>query len=185
VQRYGQDGEPRNGLALLDGFEGQVRAVIDKHHLVPFGEYLPFPRLFAALGAVLPMICYEAIFPQDVRRVDRPRAILHLTNDAWFGRRAGPQQHLALARLRAAETGLPVLRAANTGVSAAIDARGTVLAALPLGEAGHVDAPLPAALPPTVYARIGDGLAMWSIALIATLLLLVRPNPVVARGDPT
>jgi apolipoprotein N-acyltransferase len=131
------------------------------------------------------MICYEAIFPQDVRRVDRPRAILHLTNDAWFGTRAGPQQHLALARLRAAETGLPLLRAANTGVSAAIDARGRVLASLPLGAAGHLDAAVPAALPPTLYARVGDVLPLLAIALAATLCLLRRAKPVVARRDPT
>jgi apolipoprotein N-acyltransferase len=78
------------------------------------------------------------------------------TNDAWFGTLSGPYQHLSLARLRAAEFGLPVLRAANTGISAVIDARGRVLAQLPLGVHGHLDAVLPAALPPTPYARWGD-----------------------------
>jgi hypothetical protein len=82
--------------------------------------------------------------------------MVHVTNDAWFGTFSGPWQHLALARLRAAEQGLPVLRAANTGVSAVIDARGRVLDALPLGEAGYLDARLPPPLPPTVYARMGD-----------------------------
>jgi apolipoprotein N-acyltransferase len=192
AQRYGEDGAPRNSLALLVG--GQAAAVIDKHHLVPFGEYLPFPRAFATLGVgplaatlagtyrpgpgpvalelpgigrALPMICYEAIFPQYLRRIERPRLLLHLTNDAWFGTRIGPQQHLALARLRAAESGLPLLRAANTGVSAAIDARGRVLAALPLGKSGHLDAPLPAALPPTPYAATGD----WPALALLTLAL--------------
>jgi apolipoprotein N-acyltransferase len=114
---------------------------------------------------VLPLICYEAIFPQDLRRTERPVAIVHLTNDAWFGAGAGPRQHLALARLRAAESGLPVLRAANTGISAAIDARGAVTAMLALGAEGHLDAPLPAALPATPYLATGD----WP-ALLITLL---------------
>ena len=163
AQRYDAGGSPRNAAVLLDGPDGAVAAVHDKHRLVPFGEFLPLPRLFDLLGAgpiaqnlagtfaagdgpalidlpgvgpVLPLICYEAIFPQDVRAVARPRAIVHLTNDAWFGTRVGPQQHLAITRLRAAESGLPILRAANTGVSAAIDARGRVLASLPLGRRG-------------------------------------------------
>ncbi|MEM7487815.1 MAG: apolipoprotein N-acyltransferase [Pseudomonadota bacterium] len=201
AQRYDEARQPRNALVVLTGAEGAVARIHDKHRLVPFGEYLPFPGLFEMVGVgpmaaqlagiyapgegpalidlpgvgpVLPMICYEAIFPQDIRRVDRPRAILHLTNDAWFGTRAGPQQHLALARLRAAETGLPLLRAANTGVSAAIDARGRVLAALPLGEASHLDAALPGALPPTVYARVGDAMAMLWLAALAALLLIRR-----------
>jgi apolipoprotein N-acyltransferase len=87
----------------------------------------------------------------------------HVTNDAWFGAFSGPWQHLALARLRAAEQGLPVLRAANTGVSAVIDARGNVLAALPLNEAGKLDARLPPPLPATPYARAGD----WPALLLA------------------
>jgi apolipoprotein N-acyltransferase len=108
------------------------------------------------LGRAFAMICYEAIFPGYIRQVDRPDWMVHLTNDAWFGSFSGPYQHLAIARLRAAEQGLPVLRAANTGVSAVIDARGRISAALPLNEAGFLDAALPAALPPTLYARTGD-----------------------------
>ncbi|MEM8851860.1 MAG: apolipoprotein N-acyltransferase [Pseudomonadota bacterium] len=211
AQRYGEDGRPRNSLVVLTGDGGEIDLVHDKHRLVPFGEYLPFPALFETfgigpmaaqlagiyapgagprlidlpgIGPVLPMICYEAIFPQDIRRVDRPRAILHLTNDAWFGTRAGPQQHLALARLRAAESGLPLLRAANTGVSAAIDARGDVLAALALGDQGHVDAALPGALPPTIYARVGDALAMLLLSALATLLFAVpRGNRLEPSSD--
>ncbi|MGB3556121.1 MAG: apolipoprotein N-acyltransferase, partial [Jannaschia sp.] len=202
VQRFDTHGAPRNALALLTGEAGEVAEVHDKHRLVPFGEYLPLPRVAAALGIgplaaqlagryaagegpalidipgvgpVLPMICYEAIFPQDIRAVPRPRAILHLTNDAWFGTFAGPRQHLALARLRAAESGLPLLRAANTGVSAAIDARGAVLAARALGETGHLDAALPPALPPTIYTRTGD----W--AVLAMLLSLGAPVVFSAR----
>jgi apolipoprotein N-acyltransferase len=192
AQRYALDGMPRNSLALLQGDGGRVEAVLDKHHLVPFGEYLPLPRLFSALGAgplaarlagtyrpgpgpalldlpdigrALPMICYEAIFPQYLWQVERPDLLLHLTNDAWFGTRVGPHQHLALARLRAAESGLPLLRAANTGISAVIDARGEVIAALPLGEAGRLDATLPPAMPPTLYVRTGDWLALGLLVL--------------------
>jgi apolipoprotein N-acyltransferase len=190
-----------NSLALL-GTGGGLIAVYDKHHLVPFGEYIPAgdflydrfgiaafaaqvgqgysaghgPRLMAVpgVGMAQPLICYEAVFPRLIRRAEGGRAdfLLQATNDAWFGRRAGPFQHLALARLRAVEFGLPVVRAANTGVSAVIDARGGIVTALPLDTAGHADAPLPAALAPTPYARSGEvpfllllglgaGLRMW------------------------
>ncbi|WP_299654035.1 apolipoprotein N-acyltransferase [uncultured Jannaschia sp.] len=199
VQRYGPDGHPRNSAALLEGPSGEVAAIHDKHRLVPFGEFLPMQGLFdlvgigplasrlagtfapgdgpalldaPGVGPVLPLICYEAIFPQDIARVDRPRAILHLTNDAWFGRRFGPQQHLALTRLRAAESGLPVLRAANTGISAAIDARGTVLASLPLQVHGHLDAALPPALPPTPYLATGDWAALITLFLLAACCVI-------------
>ncbi|GIT89954.1 apolipoprotein N-acyltransferase [Jannaschia pagri] len=202
VQRYDEAGAPRNGLAVLTGHGGTVETIYDKHRLVPFGEYLPLPGVAEALGfgalakqlagryapgpgprlidvpglgAVLPMICYEAIFPQDIRRVERPRAILHLTNDAWFGTYAGPAQHLALARLRAAESGLPLVRAANTGISAAINGRGEVLATLGLGRAGHLDVTLPPALPETVYVKTGD----WVVG--ATLVLLLIGLSVLGR----
>jgi len=173
-----------NSLAVLDP-EGFVRVVYDKHHLVPFGEYIPFGDVlydrfgisaFAAaqgqgytpgpgpmtldlgpLGRVMPLICYEAVFPQDLRMAGgRADWILHVTNDAWFGALSGPYQHLALARLRAVEQGVPVIRSANTGVSAVIDARGHVRAQIGLGEMGFLDAPLPPPLPPTLYAIWGE-----------------------------
>lgn len=151
-----------------------------KHKLVPFGEYvplrewLPLERLTNSLGDFTPgpgprtvalptiplvgmAICYEIIFPGHV--VDdtiRPDWIFNATNDAWFGTSIGPEQHLAAARMRAVEEGLPVLRAANTGISAIIDARGRVLASLGLEQTGVLDALLPSALPPTPYARFGD-----------------------------
>lgn len=194
AQRFDANRRPRNSLVMLSGKDGDVAEIHDKYRLVPFGEFLPFERAFEAigigafaanlaggyvagdgpvlidvpgLGRVLPLICYEAIFPQELRRLDRPRAILHLTNDAWFGTYAGPQQHLALAQLRAAESGLPLLRAANTGVSAAIDARGRVVASLGLGRAGHLDVELPATLPATPYIVTGD----WAIAAVLLMLL--------------
>jgi apolipoprotein N-acyltransferase len=154
---------------------------------VPFGEYIPFGDVmydwfglvaFAAqegngysagpgpavldlgpgLGKVLPLICYEAVFPQDLRAApERANWILQITNDAWFGEWTGPYQHLAQAQLRAVEQGLPFVRVANTGVSALIDARGRVVESLPLGEAGYLDVVLPGALAAPPYARWGEG----------------------------
>lgn len=175
-----------NSLAVI-GAGGRVTASYDKHHLVPFGEYIPFGDVmydlfglvaFAAqqgngyspgsgpavldlggdLGKALPLICYEAIFPQDLRAApERADWILQITNDAWFGTWSGPFQHLAQARLRAIEQGLPLVRVANTGVTAVIDARGRIVDSLPMGEAGYLDARLPGALPPTIYSRWGEG----------------------------
>ncbi len=184
-----------NTLVVLDE-SGEIAARYDKHHLVPFGEYMPFgsvtrilglqsfasrdgygysagpgPRLLdlGPLGRPLPLICYEAIFPQDVAGApDRPDWLLQITNDAWFGTFAGPQQHLAQARMRAIEQGLPMVRVANTGISAMIDAAGRVRAMLPLGQAGYLDRPLPPAHPPTPYARSGD----LPVALLLLLALL-------------
>lgn len=187
-----------NSLVLLDG-NGTVAGVYDKHHLVPFGEYVPLGNLAARLGLrgfaaqegdgyspgpgprtlpldgigqALPLICYEAVFPQDVTAApDRPDLLLQITNDAWFGAHSGPYQHLAQARMRAIEQGLPMVRVANTGISAMIDPLGRITQALPLGEAGFVDAALPAPLPPTLYARMGDGPV---VALILGLGLALR-----------
>lgn len=183
-----------NSLALLEGDAGALRAVYDKHHLVPFGEYVPLveallgegygglaarqlagyskgagPELmdFGAAGQVLPLICYEAVFPRHLRATARPDWVLQATNDAWFGQISGPFQHLAQARFRAIEMGLPVVRAANTGVSAVIDARGRMQASLGLGQAAVLDAPLPAADAPTVFARWGEA----PLAVLLTLLL--------------
>lgn len=194
-----------NSLAVLgrDALGApQVLAVYDKHHLVPFGEFIPGGDLAAdwlsipsfapkegygyspgtgpalldlgpGLGRVLPLICYEAVFAYFPRAVDRPAWMLQVTNDAWFGDRSGPFQHLALNRLRSIETGLPLVRVANTGVSAVVDARGRITASLALNVQGHLDAALPAALPPTPYARFGG----WPVAvlwLLGTLFLFRR-----------
>ena len=124
------------------------------------------------LGRALPLICYEGVFAQDLRAApNRADFILLITNDAWFGNFSGPYQHLAQARLRAVEQGLPVLRAANTGVSAVIDARGHVLRELPLNTAGQLTVAVPASLSPTVYSRTGDWPAL--IVLIVALAALV------------
>lgn len=172
-----------NALAVLDG-AGTAQQIYDKHHLVPFGEYIPFERVlsqfgiqglaqtsatgfgsgagpqlikFEALGRGLPLICYEAVFAHGVNAApERPDFLLQITNDAWFGQNAGPKQHLAQARMRAIEQGLPLMRAANTGISAMIDPQGRILASLPMNVAGYLDVPLPRPSAPTFYSRIGD-----------------------------
>ena len=175
--------------------EGGIAARYDKHHLVPFGEYLPYPWFFATIGfqklvpgagfepgpgpRVLdlpglprfsPLICYEMIFPDEVvPEGERPGWLLQVTNDAWFGASGGPQQHLAQARFRAIEQGLPVVRAANTGISAHIDAYGRVLDALALGRDGRLDFRLSAPLEPTLYARLGDWPALALALALAAL----------------
>ncbi|MGH1368362.1 MAG: apolipoprotein N-acyltransferase [Maritimibacter sp.] len=191
-----------NALAMFDP-KGAPAWVYRKFHLVPFGEYMPLGELagrfnihglaardgygFAAgagpkvfelpgrLGKVQPIICYEAIFPRDIRSApERPDWILQATNDGWFGNFAGPQQHLVQAQFRAIEMGLPVLRAANTGVTAVIDARGRVVESLPLGTSGFLDARLPMALPETVFARFGQGPVLVFLILFAFALVLPR-----------
>ena len=105
----------------------------------------------------LPLLCYEAIFPDEVRDAGRARGLaVNLTNDGWFGLSSGPYQHFEQARLRAIEQGLPLVRAANTGISAVVDPLGRIVGSLPLGTEGLLDAPLPKAIAPTVYARFGD-----------------------------
>jgi apolipoprotein N-acyltransferase len=119
------------------------------------------------------LICYETIFPGDVAAADgRPGWIVNLTNDGWFGISTGPYQHLQQARLRAIEEGLPVVRAANTGISAVIDPLGRIVARLGLGVEGVLDSSLPSAIAPTVYARSGDIPAR--IIVAAGLLFVIR-----------
>ena len=109
---------------------------------------------------MLPLICYEIIFPGDaVPRGERPGWLLNLTNDGWFGISSGPYQHFQQARVRAIEEGLPLVRAANTGISAVVDPLGRIIESLPLGTEGVLDAPLPRPIAPTLYARFGDGIA--------------------------
>jgi apolipoprotein N-acyltransferase len=183
----------------LDGL-GNIAQRFDKVHLVPFGEYNPFGSLLPAgalaasagnfeagegrrtwsldgLPAASPLICYEVIFPGEVVRSDGPRPgwLLNVTNDAWFGRSTGPYQHFANARLRAVEEGLPLVRAANTGISGVIDAYGRTVARLGLGQAGVVDAPLPkASADITPYARLGNITLLGLIALLLVPALVGR-----------
>jgi apolipoprotein N-acyltransferase len=185
-----------NSIYVID-HDGSVLSIYDKVHLVPFGEYLPFQDFLERLGlmqltkvaggfipgdrrrtmtaprapAFVPLICYEIIFPgAAVPAGERGSWMLNLTNDGWFGISAGPYQHFQQARLRAIEEGLPLVRAANTGISAVIDPLGRVIRSLPLGSEGVLDSTLPRPSPPTFYARFGDAPAG---ALIGIALLLV------------
>ncbi|MFL5284215.1 MAG: apolipoprotein N-acyltransferase, partial [Rhodopila sp.] len=174
--RFDAQNQPRNSLvAILP--DGTVGGLYDKWHLVPFGEYQPNwvpigiqvvpgggfargpgPRTLHVPGLppVGVLICYEAIFPsQAIDPADRPAWIVNVTNDAWFGNSTGPRQHLAAARLRAVEEGLPLLRAANTGISVGFDARGHEMARLGMQQTGFLPVRLPAALPAPIYARVG------------------------------
>jgi len=187
-----------NSLGVLDR-AGNILATYDKFHLVPWGEYVPWRRVFPFIDKLTPgsldfsagpgprtlhlpglppvgaLICYEVVFPgRVVDPGDRPAWLLNLTNDAWYGDSFGPYQHLVAARLRAVEEGLPLVRAANTGISAVIDPYGRIRASLGLGLAGVLDADLPAALPgPTLYARFGDAAPglLGLVAILATALL--------------
>lgn len=155
-----------NSIIVLSK-KGGVEALYDKHHLVPFGEYVPFRSILPidkithgqldfskgpgaktltlpGLGNVGPLICYEAIFPGEViDNKNPPNWLLNITNDGWFGASSGPYQHLTMARLRAIEEGIPLVRAANTGISALIDAVGSIRASLPLNQKGVMDISLP------------------------------------------
>lgn len=181
IDRASEERDVFNSVYAIDD-EGVIVAAYDKVHLVPFGEYLPARGLLEAMGLrsiaslpggftpgqrlrtlvtpgappVGPLICYEAIFSGAVTDPDdRPAWLLNLTNDGWYGGTPGPYQHLLQARVRAVEEGLPLVRAANTGISAIIDPRGRITASLGLRLAGVVDGDLPQALPPTPYGRWG------------------------------
>ncbi len=195
--RFDDAGRPRNSLFAL-GTGGLIEGIYDKWHLVPFGEYQPDwlptslqlvpgggfargpgPRTLhiPGLPAVGVLICYEAIFPsQVVDPNDRPDWMVNITNDAWFGNSAGPRQHLAAARFRAVEEGLPLLRAANTGISAAFDAKGHELGRLDPQTTGILPVRLPAAISSPLYARIGL-LLPGGVALAFTVDWLDRKIP--------
>jgi len=182
-----------NSLLVVDD-EGHVAVGYDKIHLVPLGEYLPFQDFLESLGMMQltgvrggfsvgtgsrlldvegmpvarPLICYEIIFPDEIAgRGMRPEWLLNITNDAWFGSSAGPYQHFHQAQVRAVERGLPLVRAANTGISAVIDPYGRVRGEIGLGKQGVVDADLPRAGPLTLYVQFGMILEIAVLALAA------------------
>jgi apolipoprotein N-acyltransferase len=188
-----------NSIQAIGHPDGRILDSYDKMHLVPFGEYLPFSGLLESIGLrqfvqipggfeaganrklldvpglpkVFPLVCYEAIFPgtldPDMRR--QAGLILNVSNDGWFGMTAGPHQHLAQARLRSIEEGLPMVRAANTGMSAIIDAYGRFIGQLDLGVEGVLDAKLPRAAPMPMFAK-SPLLAPVVLFLLCGLLLL-------------
>jgi apolipoprotein N-acyltransferase len=184
-----------NSVYVIDR-DGSFAGIYDKVHLVPFGEYLPFEDFLESLGllsltkmpggflsgdrrrlmkvpgapAMLPLICYEIVFPDEaVPRGERPGWLLNLTNDGWFGISTGPYQHFQQARVLAIEQGLPLVRAANTGISAVVDPVGRIVKALPLGTEGVIDSSLPQAIAPTLYVSAGDYVAY---AFVAGALVL-------------
>jgi apolipoprotein N-acyltransferase len=188
-----------NSIYVID-HDGATLSVYDKLHLVPFGEYLPFQDFLERLGlmqltkvkggylsgaqrkptpiprapAFVPLICYEIVFPGEaVPSGERPGWLVNLTNDGWFGQSSGPYQHLQQARVRAIEEGLPLVRAANTGVSAVIDPLGRFIRTLPLGTEGVLDAALPQPVGPTPYVRFREGPAVL-VMLVAFALVLWR-----------
>ena len=187
-----------NSIYVID-HDGSILSVYDKIHLVPFGEYLPFQNFLESLGIMqltklpggfiagerrrtmnvpraprmLPFLCYEIVFPGEAMSGnERPGWMLNLTNDGWFGISSGPYQHLQQARVRTIEQGLPLVRAANTGISAVIDPLGRVTKSLPLGAEGVLDAALPRRIEPTLYARTGD--AGIAVVIGAGLILVIR-----------
>jgi len=195
------DGSRRffNSLLVI-GADGAVRDTFDKFHLVPFGEYVPFHDLLKKLGieklvegagdfspgqglqsinlaglaSMSPLICYEVIFPgQVIPEGPRPDFIMNVTNDAWYGRSSGPYQHLMITRFRAIEEGLPVLRAAGTGISAIIDAHGRVVQKLGLHKAGIVDGMLPQAVVVTPLFGVWGNATVLVFALLLGLLVLL------------
>ncbi|MCA3597248.1 MAG: apolipoprotein N-acyltransferase [Methylobacterium sp.] len=180
-----------NSIQMLD--RDGLQATYDKVHLVPFGEYLPVENLLRGMGleqfvrvlggfsagerrrpldipglpGSLPMICFETIFPHELAPAEGSRPVMvNVTNDAWFGPTSGPYQHFAKARLRTIEFGLPMIRAANSGISAVIDPYGRIVAQGPLGETEVIDAPLPAPGEQTLYLQ-----TIWySYATVMSLL---------------
>lgn len=177
---------------------GEITDAYDKVRLVPFGEMLPLEDLVDRLGlrplvsapagfepgtgpgvlegsggpVALALVCYEAIFPDFVRagvRIHAPDYLLNVTNDAWFGTSAGPRQHFFQARMRAVETGLPLVRAANTGISGVIDPYGRVTAQLGIDQQGIVDVPLPQRLSTTVYGRFGNAPFFAMLVIVLSL----------------
>ena len=190
-----------NSLLAIDT-NGRTLSIYDKMHLVPFGEYLPFQNLLEAIGfeqltrlkggfargkgprilsipglpATVPLICYEIIFSGNVvTEGEQQKWLLNLTNDAWFGRTSGPYQHFHQARVRAIEEGVPVVRVANTGISAVIDPYGRIVNRLPLITAGAFNSQLPGALPMTTY-RIFRGriILIEIIVLIGAIFVVLR-----------
>jgi len=184
-----------NSLAAVD-HDGTLMGSYDKIHLVPFGEFQPLrpfvPKewmtpvgdtdfssgnlartlTWPGLPPMIPLICYEAIFPEmSFGSDERPQMLLTITDDAWFGKSLAPYQHFHMARMRAVEQGVPLVRDAVTGITAVVDAYGRITAMFPLGEMGVLDARLPKPLPTsTIYAKYGDIMVL--LGLIAAVSLV-------------
>ena len=188
-----------NSLMVLNT-NGELNQVYDKQHLVPFGEFIPFEGVLKwlmgsglanneiwdfsegtgsrfitlpVLGKTRALICYEAIFPHEVRTKERPDTLLQITNDAWIGNSWGPKQHFVIAKTRSTELGLPLVRVSNNGISAIVDGFGRPVQILDVGTEGVLDSQIPQSHPPTIYAKVGD----WPLIICLFLLgvsLLIR-----------
>ncbi len=196
-----------NSVYTLDA-EGEITGAADKVHLVPFGEYLPMQEFAESLGLqqltqlrggfesgagrtlldggkagrFLPLICYEIIFPGALGPgTERPQFIANFTNDAWFGFTPGPYQHWRQAVLRGVEEGLPVVRAANSGISSVSDPAGRIMGKIPLGVRGVIDLALPVSFGPTLYSRNGNAVFFMLLALLA--LVCALPKNIVQRSQ--
>lgn len=194
-----------NSMMVFNG-SGGLNALYDKIHLVPFGEYLPLQPLLEAIGLrqltrlrggfevgrkprpvidvpglppLVGLVCYESIFPAAVvQGADRPGLAVNVTNDGWFGRTTGPHQHFHAGRVRAVEEGIPIIRAANNGISAVIDPFGHVGEHLGLDVRGVIDAALPKATAPPPYARLGDLLfVLTALAAAVAAVIAGRRKP--------
>lgn len=205
------DGRREAFNSLMVFSDAGLDQLFDKIHLVPFGEYLPFQETLEALGLeqltrvrggfstgliprplieipglpiVGPLICYEAIFPSEiVQSNERPELLINVTNDGWFGRTTGPEQHFHQARARAVEQGLPLIRAANNGISALIDPYGRIQSKLELDGIGTIDVSIPRPLTLPIYAKFGDivFLILW-VGIYLTVIIM-RPIKRAACSD--
>jgi apolipoprotein N-acyltransferase len=191
---------------LVFGKGAILVTLYDKIDLVPFGEFLPLRSILERVGlrqfthalgsfeagasprplidipgmpTVVPLICYEAIFPGVVARNGKiPGVMVNVTNDGWFGNTTGPRQHIHQARVRAVEEGLPLVRAGNNGISGVFDAYGRTVAGLGLNARGSIDSPLPVALSMPLYARFGDWIffTLWLLGIAILGMVVWRPS---------
>ena len=204
ARRFDSENRRLFNSAFLLGEKGNIIYFYDKVKLVPFGEYIPFANFLTnfnilglatdgligfskgelknvikteKFGLFLILICYEAIFSSESENLDnRVSWLIHITNDAWFGGLSGPQQHLTLARMRAIEQGLPMVRSANTGISAIINSYGGVVSKIDMGNEGYLDGFVPGQLPPTLYSRLGTkffNLLIISMLMLTILILII------------
>ncbi len=188
-----------NSMLAING-KGEIIDAADKVHLVPFGEYLPFGDILRSLGVqevampggfsagsaphhfklpnlpkILPLICYEIIFPGvTAEENDGVKIVVNITNDAWYGHSPGPYQHFRLAQLRSAESGIPLIRSANNGISGEVDGYGRVVGALALDVVGVIDVPIATALEPTIYNRHGQRVIFLLFALLFAISSLTK-----------
>lgn len=210
IRENGDELRYYNSIVAINS-EGEIIDAADKVHLVPFGEYLPLEGTLRALGLsqivntpggftagpklhtfaiaglpeILPLICYEVIFPGAIEaKTPRPKLVVNITNDAWYGNTPGPYQHFRLAQLRAVESGIAVIRSANNGISGAFDGYGRVVGALDLNVIGNLDLPIEQSVHSTLYSTHGNGviLSIFCVLLALTGLTNLRQRYTVKKS---